>query len=118
MAELWTAVGELFGIFDKSENDVDGSGSSTPRTAAGLLVNGEWVEGELAVADDRLAWWRPGDRDTVVDFVPGDGVVEEVQDDRQFPRVVLHFRRPTDVLYLAVPRDDLDLVATVLPLPG
>jgi hypothetical protein len=117
VAELLSAIGELFGLLDRSENDVDG-GSTTPRLAAGLLVDDEWVEGELAVTDDRLAWWCPGDRDTVVDFTSADGVVEEVQDDEGFPRVVLHFRRSTDVLHLAVAREDLSLVARALPLPG
>lgn len=113
MADLWDVFEKIFG--ESGGNAV--AGRPGIYVAAGLLVQDEWVEGELQVAQDRLAWRRVRDLDTTVHFTSEDSVVEEVQDDEAFPRVVLHIRGSDGLAYLAVARDDLSLVADVLPLP-
>lgn len=91
-----------------------------PVISAAVLDGGRWREGRLRAGRYRLVWWMPGEVG-VLDFSRRDGVVEKVggvDGGTNDPNtVVLHYRRGPEVVHLAVPRADLELVGRILPLP-
>lgn len=94
-----------------------------PVISAAVLDDGVWREGKLRAGRYRLVWWMPGQAG-VLDFSRRDGVVERlggVDGGNGWTidpnMVVLHYRRGPDVLHLAVPPAELELVGRILPLP-
>lgn len=87
-----------------------------PVIYAAVLNDGTWREGRLRAGRYRLVWWMPGEAG-VLDFSRRDGVVEQVGGGNDPNTVVLHYRRGPEVVHLAVPRAELELVGRVLPLP-
>ncbi|PRY45768.1 hypothetical protein [Umezawaea tangerina] len=94
-----------------------------PVFSAAMLTGGAWSEGKLKAGRYRLVWWVPG-KPGVLDFSRRDGVVESlggVDGGNGWTidpnMVVLHYRRGADVVQLAVPPTELELVSRILPLP-
>ncbi|MFD9734720.1 hypothetical protein [Umezawaea sp. NPDC059074] len=94
-----------------------------PVITAAMLDDGVWRAGRLKAGRYRLVWWVPGE-DGVLDFSRRDGVVESlggVDGGNGWTidpnMVVLHYRRGPEVVHLAVPPAELELVGRILPLP-
>lgn len=100
---LGGVLGEAFGP----------SGDDYRAGDADVLVDGEWQEGELFFGPTRIIW------DERIIFSDAEGRVELIVDqDPPHPNfVVLHYRRPHDVVQLAVHRRELKRVGAVLTLP-
>ncbi|WP_329788494.1 hypothetical protein V1227_28725 [Lentzea sp. DG1S-22] len=100
---LGGVLGEAFGP----------GGDDNSRGDGDVFLDGEWQEGELFFGPTKIIW------DERIVFSNDEGRVEQVVDqDPPHPNfVVLHFRRPADVVLLAVHRRELDRVRAVLRLP-
>lgn len=88
-------------------------GEDRSRGDGDVFLDGEWQEGELFFGPTKIIW-----AERIV-FSAEEGRVELVVDqDPPHPNfVVLHFRRATDTVLLAVHRRELKRVGTVLQLP-
>lgn len=106
LAELLGGLAELFS-----------SGGYDDRVGRGAVyIDGQWEEGPLHFGDTKIIW------DERIIFSREEGWVEDITDDDEAWQiapnlVVLHFRRPEDVLLLAVHHGDLEHVRKVLTLP-
>lgn len=89
------------------------SGDDHSRGDGDVFLDGEWHEGELFFGPTKIIW------DERIVFSDDEGRVEQIVDqDPPHPNfVVLHFRRPKDVVLLAVHRRELGRVGAVLQLP-
>ncbi|MEU3646492.1 hypothetical protein AB0E59_24145 [Lentzea sp. NPDC034063] len=78
-----------------------------------VFLDGEWQEGELFFGPTKLIWAEQ------IVFSDAEGRVEQITDhDAPHPNfVVLRFRRPADVVLLAVHRRELKRIGTILTLP-
>ncbi len=88
-------------------------GEDHSRGDGDVFLDGEWQEGELFFGPTKIIW------DERIVFSPVEGWVEMIIDqDPPHPNfVVLHFRRPEDVVLLAVHRRELRRVGAILQLP-
>ena len=88
-------------------------GEDNSRGDGDVFLDGEWHEGELFFGPTKLIW-----AERIV-FSDDEGRVEQIVDqDPPHPNfVVLHFRRPSDVVLLAVHRRELKRVGAILTLP-
>jgi hypothetical protein len=91
------------------------TGEDHTRGEGDVFLDGEWVEGELFFGPSKIIW------DERIVFSPAEGRVETVTEDVEreiAPNyVILRFRRPDDVVLLAVHRRELKRVGAVLQLP-
>ena len=89
------------------------SGDDHTRGDGDVFLDGEWQEGELFFGPTRIIWAEQ------IIFSDDEGRVERIVDqDPPHPNfVVLHFRRPSDVVLLAVHRRELKRVGEILTLP-
>ncbi|GLY48373.1 hypothetical protein [Lentzea sp. NBRC 102530] len=107
MSALFEIFGAVLGeTFGQSEED-------RSRGDADVLIDGEWQEGELFFGPTKIIW------DERIIFSDAEGRVEQIVDqDPPHPNfVVLRFRRPHDVVHLAVHHRELKRVGAVLTLP-
>lgn len=90
------------------------SGDDNRRGDGDVFLDGEWCEGELFFGPTKIVW------DERIVFSDAEGRVEQIVDqDPPHPNfVVLRFRRPHDVVLLAVHRRELKRVGAVLTLPA
>ncbi|WP_086661402.1 hypothetical protein [Lentzea kentuckyensis] len=88
-------------------------GDDNSRGDGDVFLDGEWQEGELFFGPTKIVW-----AERIV-FSDDEGRVELIvdQDPPQPNFVVLHFRRASDVVLLAVHRRELKRVGAVLTLP-
>lgn len=107
MSVLFEILGGVFAeAFGPSEED-------NSRGDGDVFLDGEWQEGELFFGPTKLIW-----AERIV-FSDDEGRVEQIVDqDPPHPNfVVLRFRRPSDVVLLAVHRRELKRVGAILTLP-
>jgi hypothetical protein len=107
MSVLFEILGGVFG------EAFGPSGEDNARGDADVFLDGEWQEGELFFGPTRIIWAEQ------IIFSDDEGRVEQIVDqDPPHPNfVVLHFRRPSDVVLLAVHRRELKRVGEILTLP-
>ncbi|MGW6935265.1 hypothetical protein ACWGE0_34755 [Lentzea sp. NPDC054927] len=88
-------------------------GDDNSRGDGDVFLDGEWHEGELFFGPTKIIW------DERIVFSDDEGRVEQIIDqDPPHPNfVVLHFRRASDVVLLAVHRRELKRVGAILQLP-